>query len=161
MASSFQLHRAGTSCHGVHGLLWPQVLAFWLSPCLGMRGRREDRKGWKRRKTESGGGGHTDRKKGKEHWKDVAKCCQYSFKGLTRHRPPSCLLICLSRPICGQKNIGSVALHFIILNRFFNILWPLFKNEMISCILWILNDRVLIKHLAEFLVHHKHRINGN
>lgn len=53
---------------------------------------------------------------------------------------------------CGQKNCILSLPSCKALNRFLNILWPLFNNVTKSCTLRKLNEIVLRKHLIEFLI---------
>lgn len=71
--------------------------------------------------------------------------------------------ICLSRPICGQKNLVLSVLRCMTLNRFLNILWLHLKSELVSGILQFCENqsRQCLQTSAERLVHHKHKISGH
>lgn len=78
-----------------------------------MRDRKEDGKG----KDEKEGKPKIEQEdtaieKGKLHGEDEAKFYQYN-----KLAQVSRLLICFSRPICGQKNIGSVTASFYDLGQ--------------------------------------------
>lgn len=78
-----------------------------------MRNRKEDRKGKEEKEekpTVAKEG--TVIKKRKLHGEDEAKLSQYN-----KLAQVSWLLICFSRPICGQENIGSVTASFYDLGQ--------------------------------------------
>lgn len=78
-----------------------------------MRNRKEDRKGKEEKEGKSKAEEEdTVIKKRKLHGEDEAKFYQYN-----KLAQVSWLLICFSRPICGQKNIGSVTASFYDLGQ--------------------------------------------